>query len=222
MDENQDKYKYQANVMLIDPISQEPLVLFRHFSSCDKRKLNPVILPCGHSFSEKTIGKVVQKFNACPLCSAPTTLKDIKPNYNLRQKLNEKESDANGIIYYTMQSNKYLGSQSDEIKFSVTSEFSAIPFNSSRDILLMANLTAPTLRSSDRLPMNVVFIVDCGKNDQVGEKMKYAKLALKFVLTHLNENDSFALLTSMKDLETASIYLLIHLIFLGSRVDTSD
>jgi hypothetical protein len=49
------------------------------------------MLPCQHSFSEKTIGKWMQKNSSCPTCSAPAQVKDIRPNYELRDKLKEKQ-----------------------------------------------------------------------------------------------------------------------------------
>lgn len=57
--------------LLIDPISLELMK-------------KPVMLPCGHSFSRRTITKWLQQQNKCPSCNTTATVEDMQPNYALR------------------------------------------------------------------------------------------------------------------------------------------
>jgi len=86
----------------------------------------------------------------------------------------------------------------DELKFTGAAEYDAIPNDISKEILIVANITAPTLRASERVPTSLLFIIDLFKLESAPEKLKFIKLALKFVLTQLNDNDCLGLITSSK------------------------
>jgi hypothetical protein len=46
-----------------------------------------VMTPCGHSFSESTIVDWLQHSNCCPLCNRSLSLREISPNYKLREAI---------------------------------------------------------------------------------------------------------------------------------------
>lgn len=48
-----------------------------------------IVIDCGHTFERKPIEEWVGKNKNCPLCKAPTDIKSLKPNFQLRQVITE-------------------------------------------------------------------------------------------------------------------------------------
>jgi GNAT superfamily N-acetyltransferase len=67
-----------------DPISFEPM----H---------DAMSLPCGHSFAHSTITEWLSTHSTCPLCNAPVTLADARPNFALRAVVDAIHSQQSAV-----------------------------------------------------------------------------------------------------------------------------
>jgi ribosomal protein S18 acetylase RimI-like enzyme len=66
---------------LCDPVTLEVMV-------------NAMSLPCGHSFSQKTIDEWLASKSTCPLCNAATTRESLRPNFAIRGVIESLSSSA--------------------------------------------------------------------------------------------------------------------------------
>ena len=57
-----------------------------------------VLAECGHSFERKQIVGWLSKQNNCPLCNTKADIKNMKPNFQLKQVIRAYEQNRNQII----------------------------------------------------------------------------------------------------------------------------
>jgi hypothetical protein len=105
-----------------DPISFEIMV-------------SPQVLPCGHTFDEKTIQDWLRKSHSCPTCKAPCNPEQVKPNYTLRhaiesmKNLYSQRSTSTSTVASSSSSSSSMvaGPSSSSSLAAVDSQSSAAP-----------------------------------------------------------------------------------------------
>ena len=82
--------------------------------------------------------------------------------------------------------------------FSVQLDAAPNPFAADREVLRVA-LATPEKPASERLPANLVFLVDVSGSMDEPDKLPLARQALKTLTEHLNEHDTVAIVTYAGD-----------------------
>jgi len=171
----------EQDLELIDPISKQIMV-------------NPVMMPCGHSFSEQTLASWMEQYTSCPVCNKPYSLNDFRPNFILRYKILKK----------------YFKEDLELENLNITSlpELSEASLEK-QEILLMTSLKAPLIHKLSEdptgipsspgsdTPLCIVALVDTSNTQNV----ELFQNGIKFLLSQLNERDSFGLIVFNKDMD---------------------
>ncbi|GAM19059.1 hypothetical protein SAMD00019534_022340 [Acytostelium subglobosum LB1] len=82
---NNVESREQIEKLIIDPITMDIMS-------------NAVIAPCGHSFDEGSITGWLARQSTCPLCKKTLLLKDLAPNYSLRELINHLDKIDNVLV----------------------------------------------------------------------------------------------------------------------------
>ena len=89
---------------------------------------------------------------------------------------------------------RYQLAQPKDAPFSVTTEGAPSPFTAGRT-LLKVSLKGREVSNADRLPANLVFLVDTSCSMQGPDRLPLAQESLRILVKHLNARDTVALVT---------------------------